>query len=386
MAWEHAFALKLKRSSLSVCHPPFNLSAIFATGFYPDTPASLPETANYPAYCHRMMDAVQAFKEYGFTLSTRAALKLTSHSALHSPQVTITVGSGEGEAQESFHVPKSLICEYEWFAKALEPDRFQEGKTNSINLAHDPPNAFTDFFYYIFHKDLQRSGLPNYLVGSDEPEESRHRYTQQLCETWVFGDKYGVPGLQNCAMFELCRTLRCTSDSPLAVWHFSLDTMGYCLQHTLPGTGLHNLVVNNVLQVTLDHSSSIDDFSALFAYDGFAQTLFKAQDEYHYYRSKESSPSFEDWPRHDMPLKYAEHFEVTMTEAEKEKIPVHSHAVWRRAGSYLRCQHCGSNNGELCCGEEMVDDISRVNRKCTCHDHDPVSICSDCQGQAGFGY
>ncbi|KAK5119787.1 hypothetical protein LTR85_007363 [Meristemomyces frigidus] len=125
------------------------------------------------------------------------------YDAVHGPQITITVGSDvESERTKIFRIPTSLLITYDWFAKALEPSHFKEGGTNSITLADDLTHAFTAFHYYLFHKDLTFPDPPK-AAGDGGQSGSRQRYVQKLCEIWVFGDKYGIPGMQNCAMFKL---------------------------------------------------------------------------------------------------------------------------------------------------------------------------------------
>ena len=124
-----------------------------------------------------------------------------------------------------------------------------------IPLHDDSPVAFTYFHYYVYHKDVKFPVVTNH--------HELENYVRELCETWVFGDKYDIPGLQNCVSYELCKVLSNNHDhlrnirfhesdeSFLAKDCFKIHTMRYCYEHTTSGAALRNLVVDHLAFLTL---------------------------------------------------------------------------------------------------------------------------------------
>lgn len=122
---------------------------------------------------------------------------------MHTDKLRFVVGDNGREKE--FLIPRSVFEQYSWF-----PSDLMRNSLESIRLDKESPIAFTYFHYYLYHQDVTFGEAPVFDEGRPETQKKREQFVTELCDTWIFGDKYGIPGLQNCAMFKLIEVL-CTS-------------------------------------------------------------------------------------------------------------------------------------------------------------------------------
>lgn len=113
-------------------------------------------------------------------------------SSLKSDRL-ITLNIGKVEAFFSVQVQQAVLeAASPWFQKALRNDRFTEGQSGVINFLEDDAASWEILLYWLLHHNIPRR------VGADRVV---HFVSRAKC--WVLGDKYGMPGFQDQAMFQL---------------------------------------------------------------------------------------------------------------------------------------------------------------------------------------
>ncbi|KAK4542972.1 hypothetical protein LTR36_005970 [Oleoguttula mirabilis] len=255
------------------------------------------------------------------------------YDTLHGPQVTVMVGNPGSDTYQVFKVPKPLLCAFAWFDKALKQGHFQEGETNTIALPEDPTHAFSSFHYYIYHHDV---------VFPERPTEGRplEGYLYELCEHWIFGDKYHIGGLQNIATYELCTVLTSYED-------MTDETLRLCYECTIPESPLRIIIADYVVNNVENLGVYMGDYEFLGVFEGFINDIWNAKDAFHESKLQEDGES--NFPRFIKPYKNSELFEVEVEPAEAMRIPYTSRAVWRGDWPGVTCTHCGDSEAKLFC-------------------------------------
>ena len=142
-------------------------------------------------------------------------------------------------------------------------------------LQDDSLVAFKYFQKYVRRRDVNFPTAPSpFEVEGDRKISSREKYDRfvdELYQTWILGDKYGIPGLQNCAIYNHCDVLRQSNVG------MSFDTMRMCYESTEPGAKLLNIIVDEVIRAQESNRLRCpewDIIDALSAYHGFAANLY----------------------------------------------------------------------------------------------------------------
>lgn len=292
------------------------------------------------------------------------ATLLTLRRATHSASISVRVGDPN---PRTFAIPKGVLCEYSWFANALKDGCFTEGETQVIKLPDDFPQAFGYFYYYIYHKDVAFTETP-------EDDGKRRRHVHELCETWVFGDKYGIPGLQNCAMMRLCQVL--SGDRANDSTSMTLDTMRLCYERTVADSPLRKIVSEYIVFTVEYGQGRISDYGSLANEQGFLEDVYESKgafDEHH---------GTSSWPRYRRPYKNHDLYEVKVSYEDMASIPYASRAYWRTGQPVIACDHCGKGGAEQCCNEGPPLGFSSSG--CACCGGDVVRLCHGCQRDEGI--
>ncbi|KAK5677073.1 hypothetical protein LTS10_010262 [Elasticomyces elasticus] len=255
----------------------------------------------------------------------------------HDELITVRVGSGEG--LRDFKLPKALLCaRVAWFDSALRDERFLEGNTGIITLPEDDPGIFVAVHYYIYNQTLS---FPQ--ISRDDENSMRAEHISYCIRIWIFGHKYCMVGLQNCAMQKTCSLLKEDEEEPL------LDnaTLKACFAYTVPGSPLRTLAIDYIVDRTVAMGvQTIGDFNDVFACSDGAtmEELFDAEED----RDRKEY----DFPRYQSPLRHKDEMYV-------KDAGISGQADWNKdiilgtkRGS---CADCGIFDGSSCVGEERGD-------------------------------
>jgi hypothetical protein len=227
------------------------------------------------------------------------------------------------------------------FPKEMELEPPLDGSPITVEVPHDSPAAFTYFYSYIFFHDVKFPPIDNYDCHLPELQQQREQHVYEVCQTWVLGDKYSIPGLQNCAMFRLCQMLRLAF--PDGGNCMTLDAMKYCYENTEPGAKLRKLVADYIIRIeNRGHPTEVDLLTELSTYRGFTRDIFESQQCWNSGGSR--SPTKDLRMRFLTPYRYAARYQVDVENSED--IPTTSRALWRPLLLTFRCHHCG-DDGEL---------------------------------------
>lgn len=133
-----------------------------------------------------------------------------SLAAIRSPIITVKVGPD----LEKFRVHKDLLCHYSSYFRGALGGAFLEATTHEITLDDDDPTCFEVFADLICnggqpeaHKQIPSMSDSRNDDPSDVSEVASR--LSRLGDLWIFGNKRGIPRLQNWALDEYHRyTLR----------------------------------------------------------------------------------------------------------------------------------------------------------------------------------
>ncbi|KAK4542970.1 hypothetical protein LTR36_005968 [Oleoguttula mirabilis] len=205
---------------------------------------------------------------------------------MHGDKVTVTVG--QDEAKKTFTVSKELLCsQSKWFAKALD-GRFKEGITGTVELPHDSSQVFAAFYYHLHHRVLAFTPL-------DTMSKPLELQLLECLNIWIFGDKYELPGLQNCASLRACEMM--AEDTAL-----SMPTMQACFERTARGSPIRCLLAEYIVKKVETDGDYIGEYDDIAGIHGSLSELYEAQRFYH------SEVGKRDFPRYGKPLKYSSLF------------------------------------------------------------------------------
>ncbi|KAF2488205.1 hypothetical protein BDY17DRAFT_25464 [Neohortaea acidophila] len=108
-----------------------------------------------------------------------------------------------GNAKKPFLVPHNLLISQapEYFAKALDPNTFSEGKARRIDFPEDDVESWRVFLFWLFNREL-----PNFPI---DVETAHDRGGSKLfVRCWALGDRYAVPAFQDEIMLALMDMLK----------------------------------------------------------------------------------------------------------------------------------------------------------------------------------
>ena len=103
-------------------------------------------------------------KEY-MVLDRWRNVSLSHNSLFASPVVTLQVGPHE----QSLRAHRSILTNIDYFAVCLVPDRFVEGKSNTISLPEDDFDAIVQIMHYLCCSKLEHRALG---LGSDQQQRT----------------------------------------------------------------------------------------------------------------------------------------------------------------------------------------------------------------------
>ena len=261
---------------------------------------------------------------------------------MHSDRIPITVGKDETE--KTFLIPRDFLARSGLFPQDMELKASSDGSVEPISLPDESPIVFSYFFYYIYYFDVRFPDIPEFKPDDTDVQTQREQYVSELCQTWVFGDKYSIPGLQNCAMYKLCEILGARySEGGNCL---TLDCMRYCYENTEPGAKLRHIVADHVIRIeNRGHATEEDLLSILSVYRGFARDVLEAQQEWD---SIKNEVVYRECfrPKYLKAYKYAARYEVEVEVTDAARIPATSRAVWSASLLKVRCRSCGSDGTE----------------------------------------
>lgn len=241
---------------------------------------------------------------------------------MNSPQIILEAGS---EAKK-FSVPKDILSyASEFFSRALQEDRFKEGRENKITLPEDPADVVAAFIHFAYQENL---------VFEKHPDTSRRDKELCLCfKLWNFGEKYLMQRLQNMAIEHICDLLR---DSKEQV---PLDVLTTCFQATTERSPTRIIVTHYIVHAMSKDKAAFSDAEALAANKGFLR-------QFHASESALRTLPAGDFPRYRKRVKFADIFYVPLSESEgsKNDLEVRS-SLWNDPKS--NCQHCGWSSAML---------------------------------------
>lgn len=107
-----------------------------------------------------------------------------------------------GKDNKAYRVQQALLCSASsWFRKA-QFVKSDKDDTLELRLPDAEFDVFEDFLCWLFHRKMQdRLTKLTCMVA----KAKRQAHTSRLVRTWVFGDKYSIPRLQNATVRELVR-------------------------------------------------------------------------------------------------------------------------------------------------------------------------------------
>ena len=114
---------------------------------------------------------------------------------------------GKDDSKKTFLIPRHIVSRIGMLLSEMKLETPQDGSTITVELPDDSSVAFIYLYFYYFFDDVK---FPPFKTSDCDTPGLQRQIEQQayeLCQTWVLGDKYRIPGLQNCAMFRLCRLL-----------------------------------------------------------------------------------------------------------------------------------------------------------------------------------
>lgn len=153
--------------------------------------------------------------------------------------ITINVG----KPAQKFNIHRDLLCHYSsYFKGALCNHGFIEGQTGIIELDDEKPQTFQIFNDFLYTGEL--CDKKEVKTNSDDYEDRTSICLKQtrIIEVWIFGDKRGIPVLQNKAIDLLHRHI-------LESWHFDSSRCKHLYINTVEGSKLRQFVVEVMARI-----------------------------------------------------------------------------------------------------------------------------------------
>ncbi|KAK4888049.1 hypothetical protein LTR27_013008 [Elasticomyces elasticus] len=254
--------------------------------------------------------------------------ELTARRLLAGDRITVKVGAGENS--KTYMVPRNLLTTEPWFEAALQRGNFKEGAEGRISLPEDDPVAFEMFQYFLYNGDT----VFERIHTGNEAETDLDRELEQCITAWIFGDKYGIPKLQNSVMLRVCDLL--TTEALL----LSLEFTSECYAKTSPGSPIRKLVADCIVDAVNRGETVIGHFEGISGYSGFLADVFDAQAAYH------QTP--DDFPRYTKPVKFKKLFYVDGPELSDAVTTDGYSALWKPTAT-IDCTDCFLHNAKTVC-------------------------------------
>lgn len=104
-----------------------------------------------------------------------------------------------------FGVHRDLVCHYSSCFRAALTDDFQEAHAQEVTLETESTDTFKRFVTFVYTQELCKSKA-KILESSNCEERTDVGLNQRtIIDIWVFGDRRGVPAMQNKAIHLLHR-------------------------------------------------------------------------------------------------------------------------------------------------------------------------------------
>jgi hypothetical protein len=290
------------------------------------------------------------------------------YSLISTPSVIIHVGEGSG--RKTFTVPKGLLCQAPWFAKALRENGFKEGTKNVITLPKDDPQAFEIFVFYLCHKAVQFERIPDVDEFDDattQEASAKWRLSDlQIClATWVFGEKYDLPHLQNLVLLQACNTLM-LKDSIRRLVKLPVSVLDAHYGAVPPGSPPRIFIAEYIVDREEISKDTIDDFETMTAHENFLDDISTARTRYHDDNSR--IPIFLQPTKHSSLLETKEHPRKPGTDTEFGK-----YSAWKHVGC-APCEDC-----QVWTVASVCEPCMETGRKWPCKHNYAVRKCWDCK-------
>lgn len=143
-----------------------------------------------------------------------------------------------GAAAEEFHVHSALLCESSMFFKGALDGSFKKTESQEVTLKDADTDTFQLVVHWLYHGLLER------LADDGTFTIIRQR---ESAKVWVFGDKYGMRDLRNCAI-----TAYHQNNSRYRT-HIPVETFVY--EHCLVDSTMRKVVVHGDLLLKNDIDS-----------------------------------------------------------------------------------------------------------------------------------
>ena len=167
------------------------------------------------------------------SMPVRSVLILPSFSSdsLDTSTVQVIVG----QEKKVFAMHKGVLCSIAPFFRAAFEGQFVEGTEQVLRLPEDDPTLFRYFQLWAYTKHIMEDGEALDTV----------KY-EVLIDLHIFGDKYGIPDLQNAAIDVLISKADATKVYPTSLFD-------HVYRNTASDSGLRELCVDWTLW-SLDHT------------------------------------------------------------------------------------------------------------------------------------
>jgi hypothetical protein len=192
-------------------------------------------------------------------LSDLEPLKLMLRRSLRQ---IVTLIVGEGDKSASFAVYENVLCEASPFFKAACKPEWIKPEDSVTKLPEDDPNVVQGMIYWIYHNEICLPAELNKTSSSGYTEKDAMELTWGvLVRTYILGQKYQIPGLQNDAIDGLL-ILRIQSYLPLGM-------ISYAYRHTIPGSPLRSVILDTVgYEIQTKHLEKwSEDYCGEFLFD-----------------------------------------------------------------------------------------------------------------------
>lgn len=145
------------------------------------------------------------------------------------------------DSEKRFTVQKALLCSVSpYFTSALQGS-FREAGDRTLRLPGCEEETFQLVLYWISHRRFPNFVLPVARLGrTSETDDTFVRNLQVLCvKTWLFGDAYLMPKLQNEAMRGLTQIFT-------RHYYVQIEAIRLAFEGTASGTVLRAAILRNL--------------------------------------------------------------------------------------------------------------------------------------------
>lgn len=286
---------------------------------------------------------------------------LTARSLINGERITVKLGRDENA--RDFLVPKTLLLKRSsWFARVLADGQHCE-LTGVVDLPYDDPTVFEAFVYWLYHDDLSFESISENIMAVDALLQLKYAF-----QIWLFGGRYVISGLQNCAMLRACEILKSVD------LELPNDVLRNCFDLTAERSPLRNIAVDYMVTQIARHHVPIAHFHTVTAAldTSGTEALLQTLQHYHcYFRN-----AVKEFPRYLKPMKYRPFFYVERA-AEEPGFSVKDNEVGNGYSNWSEfkasCEDCGLFLGERVC-------LKCWFTHCACADAQRKTLCPKCAG------